>query len=93
MGLASGNVQNTPISLLEIRARASKSQWRTTEEVASVDAHAHNLVELGSALPFIQLLRGRGHRTTQHSNKGEAGSGVALQGEADRGRRRDAPSR
>jgi hypothetical protein len=27
---------------------------RATEEVAAVDAHAHNLVELGSAFPFLR---------------------------------------
>jgi len=27
---------------------------RAAEEVAAVDAHAHNLVELGSAFPFLR---------------------------------------
>ena len=27
---------------------------RATEEVAAVDAHAHNLVEHGSAFPFLR---------------------------------------
>ena len=64
---------------------------RAAEEVAAVDAHAHNLVELASAFPFLRCFseaegaaqRSRARRPARSA--GQAGGGATLQGEANGG--------